>query len=70
MQWIMDNLATIIITTVLLVAVAAVIRYLINQKKRGKLSCGCGCANCAMSGTCHANKNDCEKTPMRCIRSD
>lgn len=58
MQWILDNLSTIIITAALIAAVAAVIKHLVSQKKQGKSSCGCGCANCAMSGTCHSANKD------------
>jgi hypothetical protein len=26
---------------------------MVVAKKKGKTTCGCGCANCAMNGTCH-----------------
>jgi hypothetical protein len=29
---------------------------MIRDKKAGKSSCGCGCANCAMAGKCHSGK--------------
>lgn len=51
--WIMENAATIIISAVLLIAVAAVIFNMIRNKRKGKSSCGCGCAGCAMNGSCH-----------------
>lgn len=51
--WISENIGTIFICLVLIVIVAAIIRSLIRDKKRGKSSCGAGCAHCAMSGSCH-----------------
>ena len=42
--WLAANLSTIIITAVLVLVVGLVIRKLIKDKKRGKSSCGCGCA--------------------------
>ncbi len=56
LQWLSENIATIIICAVLAVAVAGIIIYLIRNKKRGKSSCGCGCASCAMKGACHSKK--------------
>ena len=53
--WISANIGTILICLVLIVIVAAIIRSLIRDKKRGKSSCGAGCAHCAMSGSCHRN---------------
>lgn len=56
LTWFMENMATIIISAVLVIAVAAVIASMVCGKKKGKSSCGCGCAGCAMNGTCHPAK--------------
>lgn len=56
LTWIKANLATIIITAVLLVIVAAIIVSIVKDKRRGKSSCGCKCASCPMSGSCHNKK--------------
>ena len=53
LTWIVENLATVIICIVLVAVVAAIIVSLIRNKKRGKSSCGCNCAHCAMAGSCH-----------------
>ena len=53
LDWFAANLGTIAITAVLIVIVASIIVYEIRQKKRGKNSCGCNCAHCAMHGACH-----------------
>lgn len=53
LTWIMENLATIIISAALILAVAAIIAGMIRGKRKGKSSCGCGCAGCAMNGACH-----------------
>ena len=54
--WIMENMATIIISAVLVFVVAAIIVNMIRGKRKGKSSCGCGCAGCAMNGACHPAK--------------
>lgn len=56
LAWIYENVATIIICAVLIAIVAAVIGKMVRDKKKGKSSCGCGCANCAMSGACRSRK--------------
>ena len=53
LTWILDNLATIIICIVRVLIVTAIIVSLIKNKKKGKSSCGCNCAHCAMAGSCH-----------------
>ncbi len=47
------NGGTILLTAALAVAVAAIIRHLILQKRQGCSSCGCGCEGC--SGHCHSH---------------
>lgn len=56
LTWIMENLATILISAVLAVIVAAVIAGMVRDQKKGKSSCGCGCAGCAMNGACRQKK--------------
>lgn len=51
--WITANLATILLSLVLLAVVAGIVWRLIRQKKQGKSSCGCGCENCPSSHMCH-----------------
>lgn len=56
LTWIKANLATVIISAALLVIMAAIIVSIVNDKRRGKSSCGCKCASCPMSGSCHNKK--------------
>ncbi len=56
LQWIGANLATILISIALLGIVSLVIHHLLRQKKAGKSSCGCNCAQCPMHDTCHSRK--------------
>lgn len=56
MNWFAENLGTIIITLVLAGVVVLICAYLIGQRKKGKPSCGCNCANCAMHGKCHSRR--------------
>ncbi len=51
--WLSANIGTIIVTIFLIAVVAAIIVYLVRQKKQGRSSCGSNCAHCAMSGECH-----------------
>ena len=43
LAWLMENMATIIISAVLVLLVAAVITSMVRSKRKGKSSCGCGC---------------------------
>ena len=53
LHWITENLSTIIVSAILLAIIIATSVYLIRQRKKGRSSCGCNCADCAMHGTCH-----------------
>lgn len=53
LAWITENIGTILISAVLLLVVVLIIQKLVKDKKKGKSSCGCNCAHCAMSGSCH-----------------
>lgn len=54
--WISENIATIITCMILIAVVAAIIVSMVRGKKKGKSSCGCGCADCPMSGSCHSKQ--------------
>ena len=51
--WIKDNLLTIAILLGLAAAVFAIVFSLIRDRKKGRSSCGSGCAHCPMAGKCH-----------------
>ena len=55
--WILENMATIAVTAVLALLVAAVIAGMVRSRKKGGSSCGCGCAGCAMGSVCHSRKD-------------
>ena len=46
-----SNLATILISSLLIVIVISIIKYLIRQERDGKNSCGCDCGHCSMHGS-------------------
>ena len=56
LTWITQNIATIAICAVLIAVCALIIARMIINRKKGKSSCGCGCADCAMKGACHPKK--------------
>ena len=55
MEWLYNNMGNILILLGVAVIVALAIIVMIRDKKAGKSSCGCNCANCAMAGKCHSN---------------
>ena len=56
LHWISANLGTIVIAGVLLAVIVLISIQLIRDKKKGKSSCGCNCAHCAMHGECHGKQ--------------
>ena len=46
-------MGTVLVALLLAALVAFISVTLIRDKKKGKSSCGAGCAHCAMSGSCH-----------------
>ena len=46
-------LPTVLICAALVVLVGLIIFSLIRDKRKGKNTCGCNCAHCAMAGSCH-----------------
>ncbi|MBQ8825401.1 MAG: FeoB-associated Cys-rich membrane protein [Ruminococcus sp.] len=56
LEWISQNLATIIISVIVIAVVATIIIKMMRDKKNGKTSCGCGCDNCPSSSMCHKSK--------------
>lgn len=56
LEWIANNWATLVIGIVLAAIVTIIVIHMIREKKEGKSSCGCGCANCPMSGSCHTKE--------------
>lgn len=56
--WLTENLATIIISAVLIVIVTAIVVNIIRNKRKGNSSCGCGCGDCPMSSSCHRENNE------------
>ena len=53
-------MGTIIVSSVLVIAVGAVIFTMIKNKKKGKSSCGCGCSGCSgctANSKCSGEKN-------------
>lgn len=57
LAFIVDNLATVLVCLVLAAIVAAIIVKLVRDRRKGKSSCGCNCAHCAMAGSCHKQKS-------------
>ena len=55
LAWLSENLGTIIVLLLVLIAIVAASNYrkMVKDKKQGKGSCGCGCEHCTMHGKCH-----------------
>ena len=56
MDFITQNMGTILVLIVLAVIVGLIIFKMRKDKKDGKGSCGCGCGNCAMRESCPSQK--------------
>ena len=54
--WLSENIGNIVVMIIVAAIIALAIRSVIKDKRSGKGSCGCGCANCAMHGKCHSAK--------------
>lgn len=56
LQFLAENLASFIAGGIVLAIVIAVICVMASDKKKGKSSCGAGCAHCPNSAYCHPSK--------------
>ena len=61
-EWLEANIGTIIVSIILVIIIFLVVYGMIKNKKKGKTTCGCGCANCAMSASCHKQPSKEDKT--------
>ncbi len=52
LEFVISNIGTIIVLTVLTVTVGLIIGKMYRDKKQGKSSCGCNCASCPMANDC------------------
>ncbi len=55
LEWLIANWANILIIALVIAILTLAVISMIRDKKAGKSSCGCNCANCAMAGKCHSN---------------
>ena len=53
-----ENLGTIIVLAAVLALVAFLTLKLVKDKKAGKSGCSCGCSSCPMSGKCPSLSED------------
>lgn len=51
-------ISTVIIGLVVLGIIALAVRQIYKDRKAGKLSCGCKCANCPNSSLCHGKAKE------------
>lgn len=54
--WLAQNIGTILITLLLILVVGGIIFSMIRDKRKGKSTCGCSCANCKMCSACRQAK--------------
>lgn len=55
--WIIANIGTIVVAVLLAAVLTLIILKIVGDKKKGRSSCGCDCGKCAMSGSCHKQKD-------------
>ena len=56
-----ENIGTIVVLLILVAIVAAIIYQMRKDKKSGKSTCGGNCSGCANSGACHS----CQTKPKK-----
>ena len=56
LSWLTTNGGTICVIVLLLLVTGGILTGLVRNRKQGTSSCGCGCSNCPMSGSCHTKK--------------
>lgn len=59
--WIHDNLGTILVSLILILALSLAVWKLIRDRKAGKHSCGGCCEGCAMHESCHTQTSQPDK---------
>ena len=52
-EFLISNIATIVVGTVLVAMVLLIIFQMKKDKKQGKSSCGCKCGGCPNAQLCH-----------------
>lgn len=57
-DWLVANGGSVAVGVVVLAVIAAIVAGMIKNRKKGKSTCGCGCASCALSGQCRASKTE------------
>lgn len=56
LSWISSNIATILISLVLISIVVGIIIVMRKDKKKGRSSCNGSCGHCPMAGKCNQAK--------------
>ena len=52
MAWLLDNIATVLVSLAVAAVVCLIVHKLIKDKKAGRHSCGAGCSSCAACRGC------------------
>ncbi|MBR2024600.1 MAG: FeoB-associated Cys-rich membrane protein [Clostridia bacterium] len=58
MNWLIENIGSIIVVCALAVIVTLIVISNVKNKKKGKSNCGCDCSNCSMNGICHQTEQN------------
>ncbi len=58
LSWLSQNLANILVCLGLSLIIFAIVFCSVLNRRKGKRSCGCNCACCAMRETCHSVKTE------------
>ena len=61
LEFLAANIGTILIGLLVAGIIALIILSMVLDKKKGKSSCGCGCANCAMKGSAIPGNKKCRR---------
>ena len=58
LTWFANNSGTIVVVVILALVVAGILFKMIRDRKQGRSSCGCNCAQCGMGSACRQNKEN------------
>lgn len=62
LEWMAANLATLIISLLMLLLTGTIVVRLVKRRRRGETACG-SCSGCASKPFCQANGADIRQTP-------
>ncbi len=58
LAWLQQNWGTLVVLAVVAAIVTAIVVFRVRARRQGRSTCGCGCEQCAMRGSCHPDPKE------------